>query len=398
RLRPGDTALGQAHHVGARFQKHVFLPSDRLLILQPAHLPTPPHLTPSDVYDRVTPRSGKPTMWTLVFTQVVSALWHVSRLRALAFVSALWHVSRLRALACESSQKPLRVPTRPTLSTSSPFANASSPFANASSPFANASSPFANASFLSIPRLLHLVSLSKLGLQPGYYLFFVNGAIGQHTSKLAFRHTAAAFPEPSAAVKAILDVLQAAFKMLIVNYSFAGFLDHGKEEHGKEEHGKEEHGKEEHGKEEHGKEEHGKEEHGKEEHGKGEHGKGEHGKGEHGKGEVKGKGKEEHARVVTDGAAMSKQLIVNHSFAGFLVRKAFAGFLVRKEKEELLSASLVLQAGQAIVVWRSLLFMGMIVPVCVSLSLMRRIPFLSHSFSLPPSSIPPLPSAPFLWL
>ncbi|CAI5493253.1 unnamed protein product [Closterium sp. Naga37s-1] len=90
------------------------------------------------VYDRVTPRSGKPTMWTLVFTQVVSALWH--------------------------------------------------------------------------------------GLQPGYYLFFVNGAIGQHTSKLAFRHTAAAFPEPSAAVKAILDVLQAAFKMLIVNYSFAGFL------------------------------------------------------------------------------------------------------------------------------------------------------------------------------
>ncbi|CAI7791503.1 unnamed protein product [Closterium sp. NIES-54] len=90
------------------------------------------------VYDRVTPRSGKPTMWTLVFTQVVSALWH--------------------------------------------------------------------------------------GLHPGYYLFFVNGAIGQHTSKLAFRHTAAAFPEPSAAVKVTLDVLQAVFKMLIVNYSFAGFL------------------------------------------------------------------------------------------------------------------------------------------------------------------------------
>ncbi|CAI7843513.1 unnamed protein product, partial [Closterium sp. NIES-53] len=43
------------------------------------------------VYDRVTPRSGKPTMWTLVFTQVVSALWHVSR---------------LRALACESSPHP----------------------------------------------------------------------------------------------------------------------------------------------------------------------------------------------------------------------------------------------------------------------------------------------------
>ncbi|CAI5466439.1 unnamed protein product [Closterium sp. Yama58-4] len=90
------------------------------------------------VYDRVTPRSGKPTMWTLVFTQVVSALWH--------------------------------------------------------------------------------------GLHPGYYLFFVNAAIGQHTSKQVFRHTAAAFPKPSAAVKVTIDVLQAIFKQLIVNYSNAGFL------------------------------------------------------------------------------------------------------------------------------------------------------------------------------
>ncbi|GJP32594.1 hypothetical protein CLOM_g17211 [Closterium sp. NIES-68] len=90
------------------------------------------------VYDRVTPRSGKPTMWTLILTQVVSALWH--------------------------------------------------------------------------------------GLHPGYYLFFVNAAIGQHTSKQAFRHTAAAFPKPSAAVQLTIDVLQAAFKQLIVGCAMAGFL------------------------------------------------------------------------------------------------------------------------------------------------------------------------------
>ncbi|GJP32597.1 hypothetical protein CLOM_g17213 [Closterium sp. NIES-68] len=51
------------------------------------------------VYDRITPRSGKPTMWTLILTQVVCAFWH--------------------------------------------------------------------------------------GLHPGHYLFFVNAAIGQHTSKRA---------------------------------------------------------------------------------------------------------------------------------------------------------------------------------------------------------------------
>ncbi|CAI5523770.1 unnamed protein product, partial [Closterium sp. Naga37s-1] len=164
--------------------------------------PLPPASPPSDVYDRVTPRSGNPTMWALVFKST----------------------SFSHPTDCSSSNLP-----------TSPLPPASPP-----SDVYDRVTPRSGKPTMWTLVFTQVVSALWHGLQPGYYLFFVNGAIGQHTSKrvfprltaiaslrcttLAFRHTAAAFPEPSVAVKAILDVLQAAFKMLIVNYSFAGFL------------------------------------------------------------------------------------------------------------------------------------------------------------------------------